>query len=223
MFEKRIDYPCAISDFTEEGEQAALDWTLRQLEAGQKITLWVKQKNVISSNAFLIRLSQDPRFIVSVARGGSLHAEGPVLAIYPRSTDLGLIVSGHGVTALCVVTWEDSLDTWAAETKSEVLHSVVFEPDYDEEDEPELNSEITERLERISGRLNLNNSILGGYNKKYVVAALLELHDAGFILPPGRLAEWAAAHGWGGENPKRLKELANKINGGVRPRPQRGW
>ena len=63
--------------------------------------------------------------------------------------------------------------------------------------------------------INHNNTISAGRDKRDVVKPLLRLHDAGIILPPKKMAEWAIAHGWRRGNPKELIELAKKINKGV--------
>ena len=63
-----------------------------------------------------------------------------------------------------------------------------------------------------------DNAISGGHEKKIVVRRLLQLHDKGIDLPGDAMAEWVAAHGWSEKNCKKLKEYAEKINKGIRPR-----
>ena len=53
MFARMIDYPCAISDHTEEGAEVALRWARQHVHAGQMLTLWVAQRGILNNNEFL--------------------------------------------------------------------------------------------------------------------------------------------------------------------------
>lgn len=59
MFERPIDYPCAIADQTKEGVKAALRWALQRVGAGQVLTLWVMQKGILNKIKFLPALLKD--------------------------------------------------------------------------------------------------------------------------------------------------------------------
>lgn len=226
MFERPIDYPCVIADQTKEGTQAALRWARQHTGAGQVLTLWVMQRGILNRTEFLQDLSKHEGVDLEIAVGKEVHrVNGPVLAIYPDAEDLAYPAGARGVTALAVVQWSSSLETWAQEVNAEVVHT--FEPVVDRgsltglEPEAELTPVIVDALERITQMINHHNTISVGRDKRDVVQPLLRLHDAGIILPPKKMAEWAVAHGWRRGNPKELIDLAKKINKGVRPRCQR--
>lgn len=223
MFEKKPEYPCAISDFSEEGCIAAFRWCCSHLQGNQFLTLWTPQKRTLRSNLFLESVASDRRVKSTTPRDGIYRADGPVLAMYPHPDDLGSVVDGTGITALAMVTWAYPLDTWARETKSEVL----VPPSFDDEtraahrltvEEP-MDSEVVDGLEQITKVINHNNTIAArGFEKSRVIEVLLRLHDAGLNLPPTQMMEWAAANGWRGDNVKELGRYAQAINGGKRPR-----
>ena len=228
MFERPIDYPCAIADQTKEGAQAALRWARQHTGAGQMLTLWVAQRGILNNNEFLKEQSKRDGVDLMIAVGKDVHrVNGPVLAMYPDAEDLAYTAGAEGVTALAVVRWTDPLDTWAAEVGAEVIGSMGDDGEDDSVDwfviepEPPLVPEVIAELERVTVSINRNNTISAGYEKSQVVRPLLRLHDEGIILPPKKMAEWAVAHGWRCDNPKELISLAKKINRGVRPRCQR--
>ncbi|USQ81568.1 hypothetical protein NF556_07960 [Ornithinimicrobium faecis] len=135
---------------------------------------------------------------------------------------MGKIIRATGITALCVVQWADHLSTWAKEVGATVLHEIEL----DEEDRvlwgivevEELQPEVISALESMTRLINHSNTISAGYEKRVVVRELLKLHDAGLRLPAQEMKEWAAAHGWTSESPKRLANFATRINEGARPR-----
>ena len=227
MFEKPIDYPCAIADHTEEGERAALRWAHRHVREGQQLTLWVPQKNTLNNNEFLRDLAKREGRDLTIAAGKNVYrVNGPVLAMYPDPDNLAYTAAAYGVTALAVVQWSSPLDTWAKEVNAEVLHTC--EPEVEQrmlltgsEPEPELAPVVVHALERITQLINHNNTISAGREKRDVVGPLLRLHDDGVRLPAKKMAEWAVAHGWRSDNPKELIEWVRKINSGVRPRVSR--
>lgn len=226
MFEKPIDYPCAIADHTEEGERAALRWVHRHVREGQQLTLWVPQKNTLNNNEFLRDLAKREGRDLTIAAGKNVYrVNGPVLAMYPDPDDLAYPAAARGVTALAVVQWSSPLETWAKEVNAEVLHTcepvVERMPPIGSEPEPELIPAVVHALEGITQMINHNNTISAGRDKRDVIRPLLRLHDDGVPLPATKMAEWAVAHGWRSDNPKELIEWVRKINSGVRPRVSR--
>lgn len=215
MFETQISYPCAVSDQTEEWYSAAYDWVKSRLDEEHHTTLWVPQKNILNNNEFLKLLSNDEDVHIVTGKEGRIYeAHGPVLAMYPESADLGKITYGRGVTALCIVQGLVApLETWIQETSSEVLHDFTFQIE-----EPVLTPEVVGGLARITKRVNHNNTIAAGYEKKQVVSELLRLHDTAEDLPPHRAMQWCAAHGWREDNLKKLGRYIQEINNGSRPR-----
>lgn len=214
MFKTQISYPCAVSDQTDEGYSAAYEWVMSRLDEEQYITLWVPQKNILNNNEFLKSLSNDEEVnIVTGKEGGIYKAHGPVLAMYPESADLGKITYGRVITALCIVQGLiDPLETWIQETSSKILHDFAFQLE-----EPSLTPEVVCGLERITNRINHNNTIAAGYEKKQVVSGLLRLYDAAEYLPLHRTMQWCAAHGWRGDNLNKLGGYIQDINNGSRP------
>ena len=223
MFERKPDYPCAVSDFSEEGCNAALQWCAKYLQSGQYLTLWTPEKRTLRNNTFLKSLSQKNRVKSTTLREYAYQANGPVLAMYPNPEDLGYVVNGSGITALVIVTWSFPLDTWAQETNAEILVPPSFNnesrADHHLPVEEPMRAEIIEGLVKITTLINHNNTIAArGYEKSRVIDVLLPLHDSGVYLPPQQMMEWAAAHGWWGDNVKELGRYATDINNGKRPR-----
>lgn len=226
MFEKPIDYPCAIADQTEEGARAALRWARRHVREGQRLTLWVPQKRTLNNNEFLRDLAKREGRDLTIAVGKDVYrVNGPVLAMYADPDDLAYPAAAHGVTALVVVQCSSPLDTWAKEVNAEVVHTfkpvVERAPLTGSGPEPELIPAVVHALEGITQMINHNNTISAGRDKRDVIRPLLRLHDDGVPLPPKRMAEWAVAHGWRSDNPKELMGWVRKINSGVRPRVTR--
>lgn len=226
MFERAIDYPCAIADQTDEGMATALSWLLEQKKHDEELTLWVPLKATLRNNDFLIDLARyEGRGLRIIAKDEVHHANGPVLAMYPDVENLAYVTAAAGISALAVVQWVDQLETWIQEVNAEVLHQLELDddlPDYGEGPEPELVAAVVEGLDRITRAINHNNTIAGsGYEKDVTVRTLLQLHDRGFQLPAKRMAEWAVAHGWQHDNPKELINWVKKINSGTRPRTSR--
>ena len=226
MFEKPIDYPCAIADQTEEGARAALRWVGGHVQEGQQLTLWVPQKNTLNNNEFLRNLAKREGQDLAIAAGKNVsRVNGPVLAMYPDPGNLAYPATARGVTALAVVQWSSPLETWAKEVNAEVLHTcepvVERMPLIGSEPEPELIPAVVHALEGITQMINHNNTISAGRDKRDVIRPLLRLHDNGVPLPAKKMAEWAVAHGWRSDNPKELIEWVRKINSGVRPRVSR--
>ena len=211
MFATPIGYPCAISDQSDEGLEAALRWVVDHLQEGQHLTVWVSQKSVLTANSFFRDLTSERGVHVAVGRGGGyFHANGPVLALYADADGLGKITSSRGITALCVVQWADQLQTWVKETGATVLHELDLDPDDRElfgiKEAVDLPPQVVEELASLTRVINHNNTIRAGFEKTVVVRALLRLHDAGLFLPAQEMKEWAAAHGWRGENPTHLAD-----------------
>ncbi|MFZ3476462.1 hypothetical protein ACMEZ4_01775 [Bifidobacterium adolescentis] len=220
MFNPSIDYPCAIADKSPDGCRKALRWCLDYANDEQRLTLWMPQKKTLNENEFLRNLSLQSGVNTIYGRNDHIfNADGPVLAMYPQVEDLGIIVGSRGITALCVVQWVDSFKIWIQETSAEVLTQRNSDDDScSNDDEVFLTPEIVKELQYVDSTVNCNNAISGGYEKKIVIRQLLKLHDEGIVLPSDAMMEWVASHGWSKKNCKKLKEYAEKINDGIRPR-----
>ena len=160
MFERPIDYPCAIADQTKEGAQAALRWARQHTGAGQMLTLWVTQRRILNRNEFLQDLSKHEGVDLEIAVGKDIHrVNGPVLAMYPDAEDLAYPAGARGVTALAVVQWSSPLETWAQEVNAEVVHT--FEPVVDRGSLPGLEpeTELTPTIIDGSSELSVGGGI----------------------------------------------------------------
>ena len=224
MCARTIDYPCAIADFTDEGAEAALQWALDHKRDGEELTLWAMAKGTLQANDILRGFSRHKGNGPNVAVGKHVYrVKGPVLAMYPDAENLAYPAGAVGLTALAVVASSYELDTWAAEVKAEVIHSIDSSGSDTFElsgitPEPALVPEVIAGLKQITILINHNNTIAAGYERDQVVKVLRQLKRDGYDLPAKRMAEWAVAHGWRRGNPKELIDLAKKINNGVRPR-----
>lgn len=224
MCARTIDYPCAIADFTDEGAEAALQWALDHKGDGEELTLWAMAKGTLQANDILRGFSRHKGNGPNVAVGKHVYrVKGPVLAMYPDAENLAYPAGAVGLTALAVVASSYELDTWAAEVKAEVIHSIDSSGSDTFElsgitPEPVLVPEVIAGLKQITILINHNNTIAAGYERDQVVKVLRQLKRDGYDLPAKRMAEWAVAHGWRRGNPKELIDLAKKINNGVRPR-----
>ena len=219
MFDDPITCPCAVADGAcgdREGDKAALTWCVEKMTVGEKLTVWVPQKNTLHNNSFLEMLSRDRQVVLETGRGGgSYRAQGPVLAFYPDAAELADICATRGMTALAVLTWSAPLLTWAEEVNAETVGPWTEE----RPSAPVMDADVVAELELISQRINHSNSIGGGgYDKRDVVQPLMKLHEAGHRFDPQAMTEWAVAHGWRGDNPKYLGQYAEKINRGSRLR-----
>lgn len=227
MFEKPIDYPCAIADQTEEGAVAAFNWVIEHKKDDEELSLWVPLKSTLRNNDFLVDLARhEGKGLRIFAKDPIYRVDGPILAMYPGVADLSYVTAAKGITALAVVQWADKLDIWAREVNAEVVHT--FEPEHDRPpslvggSEPELTPEVIAGLAEITKLINHDNTIAAsGFEKDVTIKTLLKFHDAGHALPAKRMAEWAVAHGWRRDNPKELINWVRKINSGTRPRTSR--
>ncbi|WBL20270.1 hypothetical protein [Citricoccus sp. NR2] len=213
MTKAEVGYPTAISDQSDEGLRAAIQWCSRHLAHGQQVTVWAKAKRDLTGNELVRAYTSRPGVRTAVERGGGLSvANGPVLAMWAHADDLGRIMTGRGITALCVVRWGHGLPIWAKETGAEVLHEPDFVPYWTRNSEvTELGAETVEALGHLTLVVNHANPVDSGYEKRDVIKALRGLHAAGHELDERAITEWAAANGWPGENSQRLGRLAREV------------
>lgn len=213
MAKANVDFPTAVSDQSDEGIRAAIQWCSRHLTEGQQVTVWAKAKRDLTGNELVQAYASRPRVKTAIERGGGLSvANGPVLAMWAHADDLGRITAGCGITALCVVRWGHGLPIWTKETNAEVLYEPDFVPSWTRNPEvADLEPETIEALRRLTSVINHANTVDSGYEKRDVVKALQGLRAAGRKLDERALTEWAAANGWPGENPQRFGRLAREV------------
>lgn len=99
MYEKQINYPCAVVDDDEEGFDIALDWLTEYATNRENLTVWIEQKNMINNYRFLKQILHlnGVKLVVKIPFG---RVDGPVLAVCPHLDTFSYITSAAGVTAL---------------------------------------------------------------------------------------------------------------------------
>ena len=143
------------------------------------------QKGILNKNKFLPDLLKDADVDLAIAVGKDVYrVNGPVLAMYPLADELAYPAGAEGVMALAVVRWSDPLDTWAAEVKAEVIHSIDSSGSDTFElsgitPEPALVPEVIAGLKQITILINHNNTIAAGYERDQVVKGLFAFKGVG--------------------------------------------
>lgn len=222
MFEQVPDYPTAIASYDPGGVNAAIGWCRYHLEDGDDFTVWTPLKSNLSNCTELEQLVVRHRNVHhTTGRGGShISGTGPVLMAWPDMNDIGELTrfASDRIRALCVINWNDrQLRPWVSAVQPELLGDTTPW----EQRTPPLDPIVELAMESVTRSINHSNTISAGYEKDDVVSTLLALHDAGLRLDPDALQGWALAHGWTGDNPKRLAAYATDINNGKRPRTHR--
>ncbi|MFD9068478.1 hypothetical protein [Streptomyces lasiicapitis] len=222
MFDRDVNYPCAIASNDTEGVGAAIDWCCEHMEGGDTLTVWTALKSNLRHGSELEQFVSRHSNVEHVTGrgGGFIRGNGPALMAWPDMADIGKLVQygGHRIRALCVITWnEDEIRPWV----TAVRPSILGDGSAWEELTPELDPVVVEALKSLTLTVNHNNTISAGYEKDMVVSALLALHDAGIPMDGEAVQGWALAHGWSGKNPERLAKYVEDINAGKRPRCRR--
>lgn len=221
MYEKQINYPCAVVDDNKEGFDIAIDWLGEHVTNRENLTVWIEQKNMINNYRFLKQFLR-VNAVKLVIKIPFDRVDGPVLAVCPHLDTFSYITTVTGMTALAVMRGSEDLYTWIKEVNAEVLQCLEYEDNQyvgtNLEIESELAPEVIAKLKQITLSINHNKTIAAGDEKNIVVKHLLWLRNNGFTLPAKSMAEWAIAHGWTKDNPKELMKLVNRINSGVTPR-----
>lgn len=222
MYEHKAAYQIAVTSAGDDGLQAGLQWCLDDLHDGDRVTVWTRLKINLRDNPLLREFVASHRHIDHVtARGGAfLRHAGPVLMAWPDPGDISEFTSRNAknITALCVVSWDEArLRPWVSAAQPELLGDTSAW----QELTPALDPVVEEGMKLVTMTINHNNTIGTGYEKDDVVATLLALHDAGYVLDGPTLAGWAVAHGWTSDNPVILERYVAAINKGTRPRHRR--
>ncbi|MER6261719.1 hypothetical protein ABT203_19380 [Streptomyces sp900105245] len=222
MFDRDVNFPCAVASYDTEGVDAAIDWCCERMEEGDRFTVWTSLKTNLQNCSVLEQLVARHSNVEHVTGrgGGSVRGNGPVLMAWPDMTDIGELVQygGNRIRALCVITWnEDEIRPWVTAERPAILG----DDSAWEELTPALDPIVVEALKGLTLTVNHNNTISAGYEKDMVVSSLLALHDAGIPMDGEAMQGWALAHGWSGKNPERLAQYVENINAGKRPRCRR--
>lgn len=219
MFDRNVNYPCAVASNDTEGVDAAIEWCCEHVEDGDTLTIWTALKSNLQNSSELEQLVSRHSNVEHVTGrgGGFIRGNGPVLMAWPDMADIGKLLQygGNRIRALCVITWnEDETRPWVTAVRPLILgDGSVWE-----ELTPELAPVVVEALKSLTLAVNHNNTISAGYEKDMVVSCLLAMHDAGVPMDDEAMQGWALAHGWSGKNPERLAKYVEDINAGKRPR-----
>lgn len=222
MFDRDVNYPCAVASYDAEGVGAAIDWCCEHMEDGDTLTVWTSLKSNLRNCSELEQLVNRHSNVEHVTGrgGGFIRGIGPVLMAWPDMADIGKLVQygSHRIRALCVITWsEDGIRPWVTAVRPSILGDGSAWEDLT----PELDPVIVEALKSLTLTINHNNTISAGFEKDTVVSSLLALHDAGIWMDGEAMQGWALANGWSGKNPEHLAKYAEDINAGKRPRCRR--
>jgi hypothetical protein len=219
MFSRNAEYPTAVASNDDEGVRAAIDWVVQRTRPGDTISVWTHLKSNLKNRPLLESFVQRHRNVEHITgRGGGVPAgTGPVLMAWPDLEEIGQLARfSRGVTALCVISWNDRLRPWVSASKPAILgDGSAWEDDVTD---PGLDPILVEALEGLTLTVNHNNTISAGFEKDQVVSVLLALYKARIPMDAEAVHGWALAHGWSGKNPERLAQYVRDINGGKRPR-----
>jgi len=224
MFERRPDYPCAVTN-SSAGDAtaiaAALSWVRERRRPGEQVLLWTHQKANLSHDPLVERIARERDIVVATARDhGARWAGGPILGLWMDTEDLAKLPRRRP-TAMCIVPWVPSrLAGWVHAVGAELLGDGRDWADAGLTD-MDLEPVVIRGLETMTALVNQSNTVSAGYEKDAVVSVLLTLHDAGYPLPPAGLQSWALANGWRGGNANDLAKYCSRINAGSRPRARR--
>lgn len=222
MFAEKVTCPVAITHPNNDPDKSydkAVSWAVGHMQDGEFLTVWTVQKNTVNGNPYLENLIRYRDVKHVTGRGRSFfQANGPVVAFYVHRDELTQFNDVRGMTALSVVTWSEPLNVWSQEIGAETLVEAELSS-YESDFGPSpiavpIMDEARAELESLTSRLNLNNSVSGGFEKRDVVRSLNRMRDKGILPDPKAATEWTAAHGWHSDNPKRFGEMVEKAAAG---------
>lgn len=218
MFEVTRDYPTALAADPKQPDlvlRTAFRWVLaKRNELGGSVLVYAPGKQNIEHNQLLGAFCKQPGITVATWRTGAWGWRGgPVLAAWPSRDKLAEIADHHGVRALCVVPWaKGEVDAWAAAVKPELLLGAEEQPVH------AVDPVVVEGLKTLTSMVNHSNNLAGSMDRRDAVAVLTTLHRGGCRLDAEAIYAWALANGWPGRGAERLREMAQKIQSGVRMR-----
>ena len=223
MFERTRDYPTAMTDPDGDADQAmrdAVTWFVEQCQAipGSPYcwsTAAATSRTTRCWPAWLRRSRpKPPRTLL-----GSGWTRGPVFIAWPSADTLASIADDRRTKALIVLSWTArDVDAWAAAAQPKMLTAGASDP----APVALVDPVVEQGLITLTHYVNHANNLAGALDKRDAIAVLLTLHDGRHRLEPEPIYAWALANGWPARGAQRLRELAEKIAGGTRPRLQGG-
>jgi hypothetical protein len=223
MFERTRNYPTAMTDPDGDADQAmrdAVTWFVEQCQAiaGQPL-LVVNRRGDEQNDPLLASLAEKvkvetPRTLLgSRWSGGPSSSHGRPRTPWPPSPD------DRRTKVLMVLSWTArDVDAWAAAAQPKMLTAGTSGPAAVALADPV----VEQGLITLTHSVNHANNLAGALDKRDAIAVLLTLHDGRHRLEAKPIYAWALANGWPARGAQRLRELAEKIVGGTRPRLQGG-
>lgn len=228
MLEREREYPAAItspsySDPTAVGR--AVTWVAeKDHQLGGTALLYAPGKQNLEYDDKISRIARTMTVATWRTLSNLRWTGGVVLALWPDRQHLGVIVEDRRTRALCVIPNDDQeAAPWA--TASKAVHLSVTA---DGTDEPMMMSVpidpvVAEGLRTLTARVNHANNLAGTLDRRDAIAVLEALYDGGYQLVADQIYEWAIINGWPERGADRLRELAEKISKGARPRLNGPW
>jgi hypothetical protein len=224
VFEQTRDIPRALTGGPGEGDQAtrrAVAWLLSQAKAlGGEPLFYVPGRRNVEHDDLLLRLSKSVKTETWRTLMGSGWRGGPVLAAWPDQQKLAQIDGDRRTSALCVLTWsERDVAAWVTAHHPDVLSPGVVAPAAAALTDPV----VVRGIDSLTMLVNQNNHLASTFDRNLAVAVLLTLHDGGHRLDPEGIYAHALSSGWPADGADRLKELAERVAAGKRPRIYGNW
>ncbi|MCB2176458.1 MAG: hypothetical protein KQH57_11665 [Actinomycetales bacterium] len=199
--------------------ERAITWVLeRTRELGGVPLVYAPGRRNIDQNP---RLSAFAKGATS-ATWKTLHSApwpgGVVLAAWPDAQHLAEIDEHPRTRGLCVMTWlPKDVEPWAAATGAHQLS-----PGAPAVHPAQLTDRVVEQgLLTLTALVNHANALSGSLDHRDAVNVLRTLHEGGHVLDPDEIYAWALAYGWLARGAERLRDLAERIHDGQRPRADR--
>lgn len=146
--------------------------------------------------------------------------DGPILVMYGGQELLDAVDSIHGPASVLYIPFsQEDFKDWAATWEAMPLGSDA--PEVVETQEPTTGVTLF-ALRSLTDKVNLNTGILNSSDYESAVRTLETLHHKGAALLPEIIRRQLIRLGWKPKDAKEVKELAEKISAGRRPKATKG-
>jgi hypothetical protein len=184
-------------------------------QPGDKLVL-IHTKQVYWNNRLLPQLTAGAKVAKPNTVWDVNWRGGPVLAPWPTQHVLSTIADriADRTTAVCLLEGKDDeyLRAWVRAQGGRNLLTGDPAPGEDEL----LSPVVTVAMEFLAGDVNHANGLVGTYDKEITIRTLQALVRAGYTFDVDNMVAWALAHGFTGDEVKRLRDDATKALGGHR-------
>ena len=215
------NYPTALTMPADpKATERGIVWVLSQVHRGDRVLVWAPGQQNIRGNSSVAEFTKRPGVEVETPRArSSAWQRGPVLACWPSAEDLAQLAQRAEVTALCVLGWNDKdVSAWIAYAEPDFLSPGVDVPARPSR----LDPMVVEALVDLTGMVNHANGLAGVFDHRDAVRILTTLRAGGYNFDGEAMFGWAVVHEWPAPAARRLRDLADKIQMGIRPRVARG-